>query len=75
MRVLSRLNLNHLRKEWDKLYGLRSGLFHGTVEMNEQEIHQLATEAVRLCSRIILAVVERDGIKLPSVTSLHYSRA
>jgi hypothetical protein len=72
MRVLSRLDLNHLRKEWDRLYGLRSGVFHGTVALTEQEIDQLATDSVSLCGRIILAIVERDGIKLPTVASVHF---
>ncbi len=75
MRVLSNLNLNDLRKEWDRLYGLRSGVFHGTVELTEQEICQLATDTVRLCGRITLAVLARDGVKLPSIANVHFGGA
>jgi hypothetical protein len=38
MRVLARLGLQHLRKEWDRIYGMRSGLFHGTVRLPEPAI-------------------------------------
>jgi hypothetical protein len=72
LRVLSRLGLNNLRKDWDRLYGLRSGVFHGTVTLTEQEVSQLAMDSVSLCGRIILTIVERDGIKLPFIASVHF---
>jgi hypothetical protein len=75
LRVLSRLDLDHLRKEWDRLYGLRSGVFHGTSELTEPELSQLAMDVVSLCGRIILAIVERDGVKLPSIANVHFRGA
>ena len=65
MRVLSSLGLNDLRNEWDRLYPLRSGVFHGTADLNEHDIDQLATDIVTFSGRIILALLKRDGIKLP----------
>jgi hypothetical protein len=75
MRVLARLELQHLRKEWDRVYGIRSGLFHGTAQLAEHEIAELATSAITLCGRIILTLAERDGVTLPSVTDVHFPKA
>lgn len=75
MRVLERLGLKHLQKEWDRLYGLRSGVFHGTSRLTESEIHTLAWQTVTLCSKVVFALIERDGIKLPSVASMHFGGA
>jgi hypothetical protein len=75
MRVLAWLGLQHLRKEWDRVYGLRSGLFHGTAQLAEHEIAELANSAITLCGRIILTLAERDGVTLPSVTDIHFPRA
>jgi len=72
LRVLSRLDLRQLAKEWDRLYSLRSGVFHGTRVLTETEIAQLANDTVSLCGRIILAVVEQDGITVPSVAAKHF---
>jgi len=72
MRVLARLGLQRFRKEWDRIYGLRSGLFHGTVRLSESEIAQLAIDAMTLCGRIILALAARNGAKLPSISSVHF---
>ena len=71
-RLLCCHDIGHLQKEWDRLYGLRSGLFHGTVPLKEHEVNQLASDTVKLCSRIILALIQQDGIKLPSVASKHF---
>ena len=74
LRVLARMDLGHLRVEWDRLYGLRSRLFHGTGRLTKQEVNGLAAEAVKLCTRIILEIIKRDGIKLPSVASMHFGK-
>jgi hypothetical protein len=71
MRVLSRLKLDKLKKEWDRLYGLRSGLIHGTEPLSEGQISQLADDTVKLCGRIVLAMVEKDGISLAPVVRWH----
>jgi hypothetical protein len=55
MRLLSRIGLDHLRKEWDRLYALRSGLFHGTARLSDPEINQAALDTMTLCGRIIRA--------------------
>ena len=75
MRVLARLGLQHLRKEWDRVYGIRSGLFHGTAQLAEHEIAELANSAITLCGRIILTLAEGDGVTLPSVSDVHFPRA
>jgi hypothetical protein len=75
MRVLDTLGLHHLRKDWRRLYNARSNLFHGTVQLAEHEIAELATSAMTLCGRIILTLAERDGVTLPSVTDMHFPKA
>ncbi len=71
-RVLCRNGLSHLQKEWDELYSLRSGLFHGSKQLTEQEVNSLAEGAKKLCSRIILTIIKRNGVKLPSVANKHF---
>ena len=75
VRVSARLGLQHLRKEWDRVYGLRSGLFHGTAQLAENEIATLANDAITLCGRIILTLAEHDGVTLPSISDVHFPRA
>lgn len=75
MRILDKLDLRHLRKEWDRVYGLRSGLFHGTVSLSEPEIGQLAFDAVGLCGKIILALCEKNGATLPAISAVHFARS
>jgi hypothetical protein len=72
LRVLGRLRLTDLRKDWDRLYGIRSGLFHGTVKMEEAEVNQAALDAVTLCGSIVLKVLESEGALIPSVASSHF---
>jgi hypothetical protein len=72
MRMLTRLGLKHLRKEWDRIYGMRSGLFHGTIRLAEAETAQLALDAITLCGRVILTVAESHGVKRPSISFVHF---
>lgn len=72
MRLLNSLGLQHLRKEWDRIYQNRSGMFHGTLKLRNDEIGQLAFEAETLCGRIVLAHAQRKGVKLPSIASTHF---
>lgn len=72
MRLLSRLSLDALRKEWDRLYGIRSGLFHGTARLSDSEINHAAQDTITLCGRIILAIVVKEGTQLPSITATHF---
>ena len=71
-RVLYRNGLRHLQKEWDELYSLRSSLFHGSKQLTEQEVNSLAEGAKKLCSRIILTIIKRNGVKLPSVANKNF---
>ncbi|MGA8550617.1 MAG: hypothetical protein WB678_10295 [Stellaceae bacterium] len=72
MRIFRSLDLQHLRREWDRIYEVRSGLFHGTLKMTEAEIAQLAIDAITLCVQVILSIAERNGLTLPSITSVHF---
>jgi hypothetical protein len=73
VRLLLGLNLDHLRKEWDRLYSIRSGLFHGTARLSAPEINQAALDTITLCGRIILAIVAKDGARVPSIAATHFS--
>jgi hypothetical protein len=72
IRLLSSLELQHLRKEWDRLYSVRSGLFHGTARLSESEISDAALDTMTLCGRIILAVVAKEGTRVPSIAETHF---
>ncbi len=72
IRLLNSLGLQHLRKEWDRIYENRSGMFHGTLRLRNDEIGQLALDAETLCGRIVLAYAQRKGVKLPSIASTHF---
>jgi hypothetical protein len=71
-RVLKRLQMQHLRNEWDRIYGLRSGEIHGTKRLTQSELAQLAFDAVTLCGKIVLAAAKRDGVVLPRIASTHF---
>ena len=71
-RILDQNGLGHLRSEWDAVYGLRSKLFHGGATFSRKELSSLAWEAVSLSATIILAMIDRRGIKLPSVARIHF---
>lgn len=72
MRLLSRLGLDNLRNEWDRLYGIRSGIFHGTARLSDADIRQASLETGTLCGRIILAVLAQQGIRIPSIVETHF---
>ena len=71
-RVLDDNSLDHLWGEWNDLYERRSRLFHGDREFTNQEIQKLASDATKLCSKIILAIIQQNGAKLPSVASTNF---
>lgn len=60
MRVLSRLNLIHLKKEWDKLYAERSVLVHGLAPKPGIDYSDLANRAVTLCGYILLKAIAAE---------------
>jgi len=73
IRLLVSLGLEHLRKEWDRLYGIRSGIFHGTARPSDSELHQAALDTITLCGRIVLAIVAKEGAKVPSIAATHFT--
>jgi hypothetical protein len=73
MRLLSNLDLEHLRKEWDRLYSIRSGIFHGTARLSDAELNQAALDTITLCGRIILAIVAKEGATVPSIAAKHFN--
>lgn len=72
MRLLSRLGLAAQRREWDRLYSVRSGVFHGTARLSGSEMSQAAHDTVTLCGRIILGIVAREGAQPPSIAARHF---
>jgi hypothetical protein len=73
MRLMSGLALDHVRKEWDRLYSIRSGLFHGTARLSDAEISQAAGGSITLCGRIILAIAAKEGAGVPSIAARHFN--
>ena len=71
-RVLDNNSLGHLLEEWKDLYDRRSRFFHGGREFTRQETQKLASDALKLCGKIILAIIKRNGTKLPSVASVNF---
>ena len=72
MRVLDSLGLRHLREEWDRIYRYRSGIFHGTLKLRNDEIAQLALDAETLCARIVLAFAQSKGVPLASIADSNF---
>lgn len=60
LRLLARLGLLDLKKEWDAVYGERSTLVHGLAPKPGTDYSPLAFRAVSLCGRILLTAVARE---------------
>ena len=60
MRLLTSLNLNHLKKNWDKLYRERSSLVHGLAPKPGVDYSVLANESINLCGHILLTAISRE---------------
>lgn len=73
LRVFRRLGLGHLAKDWDRLYDVRSGIFHGTRTVPDSEAAELAQAAISLCGQVITALLSEHGIPVPTVAQLHFS--
>ncbi len=71
-RLLSRFGLDSELDEWDRLYGIRSGLFHGTARLSDDKIRQAARDTVTLCGRIILAIATKKGARTPTIAATHF---
>ena len=62
-----------LWNDWNKLYTRRSKLFHhGNDPFSQQELNSLAQDSIKLCGRIILAIIRQQGIELPSITQTNF---
>lgn len=70
--VLTRNGLEHLKAEWDAVYGLRSELFHGHRSFGQTETNELARKAVDLCVTVFLAIIRNKGIELPEIATVHF---
>ena len=70
-RVLRDHQLEHLQKEWDRRYNLRSALFHGGKQLSEKERIELH-DAVKFCARIVLGVLKHRGFTLPDIATEHF---
>lgn len=64
LRLLSHLGLDHLRKQWDAVYGARSRLVHGLAPRPGADYNTQAHETLSLCGHIIMTAVARE---VPSV--------
>jgi hypothetical protein len=53
LRVLSRIGMPELKKEWDDVYARRSAIVHGLASADRHEVTELAQRAMTLCGRII----------------------
>ncbi len=72
IRLLASLELSELKKEWDRLYGLRSGIFHGTARLASAELNQAASDAITLCGQIVFAIIAKGGGNIPSTVATHF---
>jgi hypothetical protein len=73
LRLLTRFEVSHLRKEWDRLYGIRSGIFHGTARIGNAELNSAAADTIKLCGAIVFAIISKSGGHLPSTVKTHFN--
>ena len=69
--MLASASVEHLIKEWDRLYGIRSGVFHGTAQLSEPELHKAGQETITLCAKILFAIISKEGIRVPTIAKIH----
>jgi hypothetical protein len=75
LRVLGRLGLDHLKKDWDSVYNTRSPVFHGTRQLTDPEMQKFAQSAITLCGQIVVALLRQGGVEIPLVATEHYPNA
>ena len=80
-KLLQANDLSNVRRDWDKLYNRRSGLFHGRSQaggehrgshLEQHSLHALGQEAIKLCARIVLSMAQREGIAVPGRAKVHF---
>ncbi len=57
MRLFDRLDLGHLRKQWDTAYALRSGVIHGTKPLSRREMSTLAEGMLVMAQTVVLRYI------------------
>jgi hypothetical protein len=72
MGVLDRLELGEMRGEWDRLYKIRSGIFHGTKVLSAGDMSQFSNKALRLCGKIILTYFRQQGMHVPTISERNF---
>ena len=60
LRLLTSLELEHLKPTWDELYGRRSTLVHGLAPKPGADYGELAFKTVSLCGQILLKEIARE---------------
>jgi hypothetical protein len=60
LRLLTSLELEHLKPTWDDLYGKRSTLVHGLAPKPGADYSELAFKTVSLCGHILLKAIARE---------------
>lgn len=71
-RLLKRVGLTHLTKEWDALYGERSSLVHGLAPEPGKAYDGLANRAVTLCGYILLTALGKEIEGIDENLFAHY---
>ena len=71
-RLLERYNLMAWWKDWEDVYGRRSRLFHGGANREHGEVTKLASDAMKVCARIVLSIAKRQGAVLPTAAHVHF---
>ena len=62
LRVLARIGMLELKKEWDDIYGRRSTIVHALDSMDRHELAELAQRATTLCGRIIFKSLKTEQL-------------
>jgi hypothetical protein len=62
IRLLASLDLNHLKRTWDEVYGERSTLVHGLAPKPGIDYGDLASRTMSLCGHILLTAVAREVV-------------
>lgn len=60
LRLLTTLDLNHLKPIWDELYSKRSTLVHGLAPKPGMDYGELAFKTVSLCGHILLKAIATE---------------
>jgi hypothetical protein len=60
LRLLKRLNLSHLKTDWDALYGERSAVVHGLAPEAGKSYDGLAFKAITLCGHILMTALSEE---------------